>query len=78
MNVQVADTHVYFMAFCVYRKALSVDGFPTYFYLVCVVDNHVMKISHVLRGEVMDRYCNSLHLTSTYQESGKILAAKDF
>ena len=26
------------------------DGFPTYF-LACVVDDHLMKISHILRGE---------------------------
>lgn len=27
------------------------DGFPTY-HLACVVDDHLMRISHVLRGEV--------------------------
>ena len=30
---------------------LKTDGFPTY-HLACVVDDHCMHISHVLRGEV--------------------------
>lgn len=30
---------------------LKTDGFPTY-HLACVVDDHCMDISHVLRGEV--------------------------
>lgn len=30
---------------------LKTDGFPTY-HLACVVDDHRMDISHVLRGEV--------------------------
>ena len=30
---------------------LKTDGFPTY-HLACVVDDHCMEISHVLRGEV--------------------------
>lgn len=28
---------------------LKTDGFPTY-HLACVVDDHLMEISHVLRG----------------------------
>ena len=31
---------------------LKTDGFPTY-HLACVVDDHCMNISHVLRGEVL-------------------------
>ena len=30
---------------------LKTDGYPTY-HLACVVDDHCMDISHVLRGEV--------------------------
>ena len=30
---------------------LKTDGFPTY-HLACVVDDHCMDISHVIRGEV--------------------------
>ena len=30
---------------------LKSDGFPTY-HLACCVDDHLMKITHVLRGEV--------------------------
>lgn len=30
---------------------LKSDGFPTY-HLACVVDDHLMKITHVIRGEV--------------------------
>ena len=30
---------------------LKTDGFPTY-HLACVIDDHCMDISHVLRGEV--------------------------
>lgn len=29
---------------------LKTDGFPTY-HLACVIDDHLMEISHVLRGE---------------------------
>ena len=32
---------------CILMKS---DGFPTY-YLACVVDDHLMKITHILRGE---------------------------
>ena len=35
---------------------LKTDGFPTY-HLACVVDDHCMDISHVLRGEVRDAWC---------------------
>lgn len=30
---------------------LKSDGFPTY-HFACVVDDHLMKITHVIRGEV--------------------------
>jgi glutamyl/glutaminyl-tRNA synthetase len=30
---------------------LKTDGWPTY-HLACVVDDHLMEISHVIRGEV--------------------------
>ena len=33
---------------------LKTDGFPTY-HFACVVDDHCMEISHVLRGEVHTR-----------------------
>ena len=33
---------------------LKTDGFPTY-HFACVVDDHCMEISHVLRGEVCMR-----------------------
>ena len=39
---------------------LKTDGFPTY-HLACVVDDHCMEISHVLRGEVgMKTYLQSI------------------
>jgi len=31
---------------------LKSDGWPTY-HLACVVDDHLMEISHVIRGEVL-------------------------
>jgi len=31
---------------------LKSDGWPTY-HLACVVDDHLMEISHVIRGEVV-------------------------
>jgi glutamyl-tRNA synthetase len=33
---------------------LKTDGWPTY-HLACVVDDHLMEISHVIRGEVRPR-----------------------
>lgn len=32
---------------------LKTDGYPTY-HLANVVDDHLMEISHVMRGEVID------------------------
>lgn len=37
--------------FCTKQVLLKSDGFPTY-HLASVVDDHLMGISHVLRGEV--------------------------
>jgi len=33
---------------------LKSDGWPTY-HLASVVDDHLMEISHIIRGEVVDR-----------------------
>jgi hypothetical protein len=30
---------------------IKTDGWPTY-HLACVIDDHLMEISHVIRGEV--------------------------
>lgn len=37
---------------------LKSDGWPTY-HLACVVDDHLMEISHVIRGEVSIRVVNA-------------------
>jgi len=34
---------------------LKTDGFPTY-HLASVVDDHLMEISHVIRGEVFSHF----------------------
>jgi hypothetical protein len=33
---------------------LKSDGWPTY-HLACVIDDHLMEISHVIRGDVLTR-----------------------
>jgi glutamyl-tRNA synthetase len=35
------------------------DGWPTY-HLACVIDDHLMEISHVIRGDVLYQYLVNL------------------
>ena len=51
---------------------LKSDGFPTY-HLACVVDDHFMKISHVIRGEVRSSWQCNVRLIHKKQKKKKTI-----
>ena len=46
---------------------LKSDGFPTY-HLANVVDDHLMEISHVIRGSVASPFCTEITYTYMFKE----------
>jgi hypothetical protein len=52
---------------------LKSDGWPTY-HLACVVDDHLMEISHVIRGDVLPSYSDlTVGMAAIYTETFSIV-----